>query len=1352
MNYSFNEKKRLRKSFEINKSLIEVPYLLKIQKDSFAECLQKGVNDASKKNIGIQKAFQDIFPINSLTGVADLEFIDYSIGEPEFSPAECRQRGATYSSPLHVTLRLVFYEKADDIKNKATEDKKIKNIIEEKVYFGEIPLMSDHGSFILNGTERAVVTQLHRSPGAIFDDDKKRFNVSGKTLFNSRIIPYRGSWLDFEFDNHDCVFARIDRKRKFPVTLLFHALEMDNSEILHSFFEIDTLKIKADKVSLPLKISRYKGFEMPFDVLDSKGKIILLKGKKVTVKDVKKIEQEGIKSLDLLAEDYLLGKVLSDDLMDDKATVARANDVITQDLITEILDRKISKVSILYSNTIDAGSYISDTLRLDTSTSLIEAQIEIYRIIRPGEPATAATAADLFHNLFFNENRYDLSDVGRMKLNKRLGRDTELGSHILEKADILDVVKELVAIRNGLSVTDEIDTLANRRIRGIGEMVENTFRLGLVRVDRAVSDKLNIAELEGYLPKDLINSKPVSAALHDFLSKGQLSQFMDQVNPLAEITHKRRISALGPGGLTRERAGFEVRDVHGSHYGRICPIETPEGPNIGLINSLAIYANANKYGFLETPYRKVKNTVVTDEIEYLSAIDEESAVIAQASSYIVAGKLADDMVSARRNNDVVLVPAEEVNYIDVSAQQIVSVAASLIPFLEHDDANRALMGSNMQRQAVPLLKSIKPVVGTGVEKIVAKDSGATIIAKNSGKVVSVDSTRIVIQIADKSKPKEVGVDIYNLVKYKRSNQNTCINNIPIVKIDDLVVAGDVIADGPSTDLGELALGKNIRVAFMPWNGYNFEDSILLSEQLVKDDVFTSIHIEEHICVVRDTKQGPEEITSDIPNVQEAVLSKLDANGIVYAGAKVKAGDILVGKVTPKGETHQTPEEKLLRAIFGDKAADVKDTSLRVGSAGAGTVIDVQIYDRKEYKKNARSQDIIEQNLLKFKNDLDAEFEAMRNDILTRHKDELETHQQEIDISISSLWDINLKFLSKVKFKNKEFAKKFAKIIKQLSDLSKDLDDRYESKRKKLNRGDDMAPGVLQTVKVFVAVKRKIKAGDKMAGRHGNKGVVSRICPVEDMPYDKNGKPVEICLNPLGVPSRMNVGQILETHLGSAAIGLGEKINTMLKTEQTRLKKEEFLEKIYNKTKGIPADFKKWNDKEFNELLENLSAGVPFATPVFDGVSEQEIKQLLKLADLPESGQVDLFDGRSGDKFDRPVTVGYMYMLKLNHLVDDKMHARSTGPYSLVTQQPLSGKAQFGGQRFGEMEVWALEAYGAAYTLQEMLTVKSDDLKGRTNMYKNIIEGNDAMNPNVPESFSVLKKEIRALGLDLELEE
>ncbi len=1356
MAYSFTEKKRIRKDFGKRPSILEVPFLLATQIDSYRAFLQAGKPADARDDVGLHTAFKSVFPIVSYSGNAMLEYVSYRLGEPAFDVRECQLRGTTYAAPLRVLVRLVIYDKEAPAGSKV-----VKDIREQEVYMGELPLMTETGTFVINGTERVIVSQLHRSPGVFFDHDKGKTHSSGKLLFSARVIPYRGSWLDFEFDPKDNVYVRIDRRRKLPATVLLRALNFDTQQILGMFFETDTIALTKTKGKLTLVPERLRGETAIFDIKVART-VIVEAGRRITQRHIRELEKAGVKSLDVPFE-FLHGKTLAHDIVDTKTgeVLANANDEITEELFATLLDSGVKKVDTIFTNDLDHGSFVSSTLKIDTTTNELEAQVEIYRMMRPGEPPTKEAAHNLFNSLFFSPDRYDLSAVGRMKFNKRLNREEVTGEGVLSKEDIVEVLKELIGIRNGLGTVDDIDHLGNRRIRCVGEMAENQFRVGLVRVERAVKERLTLAESEGLMPQEMINAKPVSAAIKEFFGSSQLSQFMDQNNPLSEVTHKRRVSALGPGGLARERAGFEVRDVHPTHYGRVCPIETPEGPNIGLINSLAVYARTNDYGFLETPYRKVTDGRVTKEIHYLSAIEEGRYVIAQANTALdEKGTPVDDLISCRHQNEFTLSSPDKIEYMDVSPKQIVSVAASLIPFLEHDDANRALMGSNMQRQAVPTLRAEKPLVGTGMERAVAVDSGVTVVALRGGEVETVDSGRIVVRVNDdETEAGEAGVDIYNLTKYTRSNQNTCINQRPLVKPGDLVARSDVMADGPSTDMGELALGQNMRVAFMPWNGYNFEDSILVSERVVKEDRFTTIHIEELTCMARDTKLGPEEITGDIPNVGEAALAKLDESGIVYVGAEVKEGDILVGKVTPKGETQLTPEEKLLRAIFGEKAADVKDTSLRISSGMSGTVIDVQVFTRDGVEKDARAIEIENTELKRVKKDFDDQLRIMEEDTFQRVEKLLTGKLADggpaglksgVKITKTYLGGLERDKWLEIRLRNEEVAAQLEAITEQIKQQRESFREKFEVKRRKLTTGDDLAPGVLKMVKVYVAVKRRIQPGDKMAGRHGNKGVISIIQPVEDMPFDANGDPVDIVLNPLGVPSRMNVGQVLETHLGWAAKGIGRRIGEMLEAHTKIQELRKYLEQVYN-TSGKREDIKSFTDEEVFELARNLTAGVPTATPVFDGASEAEIKAMLKLAKLPESGQTTLYDGRTGDAFDRQITVGYMYMLKLNHLVDDKMHARSTGPYSLVTQQPLGGKAQFGGQRFGEMEVWALEAYGASYTLQEMLTVKSDDVTGRTRMYKNIVDGDHRMEAGMPESFNVLVKEIRSLGINIELD-
>ena len=1375
---SFTEKKRIRKSFGKLPDTMDLPYLLAIQLDSYKNFTQADVAPEDRKDTGLHAALNSIFPIVGYSGNAALQYVDYNLGKHAFDVEECKLRGVTYSVPLRVKVRLVIYDKE-------STNKAIKVVKEQEVYLGEIPLMTENGTFIINGTERVIVSQLHRAPGVIFDHDKGKTHSSGKLLYSARVIPYRGSWLDFEFDPKDLLFVRIDRRRKLPVTILLRALGYTSEEILEMFFDTSLFHFKKGVFSLDLDPERLRGEIAAFDIVDKKGNVVVAKGRRITARHIRELEKSKVTSLEVTQE-YILGRALAKDVADPKTgeLLLECNTELTEENLTALTEAGITEIETLYTNDLDCGPFISDTLRTDATTTQLEALVEIYRMMRPGEPPTKESAENLFYNLFFNLERYDLSSVGRMKFNRRLDREEEEGAGILfdkryfstlktdeaeeileqygEGSDIVDVIKTLLEIRNGKGTVDDIDHLGNRRIRSVGEMTMNQFRVGLVRVERAVKERLGVAESEDLMPQDLVNAKPVAAAIKEFFGSSQLSQFMDQNNPLSEVTHKRRVSALGPGGLTRERAGFEVRDVHPTHYGRVCPIETPEGPNIGLINSLASYARTNNYGFLETPYRKVVNGKVTADIEYLSAINESKFVIAQASAELDGkGQFVEDMVAVRHENEFTVKSPEEIDYMDVSPRQVVSVAASLIPFLEHDDANRALMGSNMQRQAVPTLRAEAPLVGTGIERKVASDSGVCEVARRGGEIESVDAGRIVVRVNEREvESGEAGVDIYNLTKYTRSNQNTCINQRPIVKQGDIVSRGDVLADGPSVDLGELALGQNMRIAFMPWNGYNFEDSILISERVVQEDRFTTIHIQELTCVARDTKLGSEEITSDIPNVGEAALARLDESGIVHIGAEVTAGDILVGKVTPKGETQLTPEEKLLRAIFGEKASDVKDTSLRVPSSIKGTVIDVQVFTRDGLEKDKRSLDIEQAELDQYRKDLNDEYRIIENATLGRLFTALKGSKvvkaaglkKGAELTSEAVADYTSDDWFAIRMQDADLNDQIASAQEQLGQRRADLDERFEEKRGKLQSGDDLAPGVLKTVKVYLAVKRRIQPGDKMAGRHGNKGVISVIKPVEDMPYDEQGEPVDIVLNPLGVPSRMNVGQVLETHMGMAARGLGVKIDAMLKSQAKAAEVRKLLQEIYDVGDSVyDVDLKKLKDAEVLELAENLRKGVPIATPVFDGAHETELKKMLSLAGLPESGQTTLYDGRTGDKFDRPVTVGYMYMLKLNHLVDDKMHARSTGSYSLVTQQPLGGKAQFGGQRFGEMEVWALEAYGASYALQEMLTVKSDDVAGRTKMYKNIVDGDHLMEPGMPESFNVLVKEIRSLGINVELE-
>jgi DNA-directed RNA polymerase subunit beta len=1336
-----------------------IPGLLDMQTNSYKKFLQLGVHPDKRDEIGLNAALDSVFPIVSYSGLAELQYVSYHLGKPNFSVAESRLRGTTYGVPLKVKMRLVIYDK-----EAGGEKPVVKDIKEQEVFMGELPLMTDTGSLVINGTERVVVSQLHRSPGVFFEHDKGKTHSSGKLLYSARIIPYRGSWLDFEFDPKDALYVRIDRRRKLPATVLLRSLGFTTEEMLDLFYDSDKFSIGASSVTLKVTPARLRGELASIDIKDVNGKVIVEEGRRISGRHVRMMQKAGIDKIEF-PDKYLFTKVMAHPVIDKETgeEIASANQEITEELLEELRQKKVSSIQTLYINEIECGPYISDTLKIDVSKNRLEALVEIYRIMRPGEPPTKDAAETLFENLFFTEDRYELSRVGRMKFNRRVGREKSTGSSVLTKEDIVAVLKELVSIRDGKGTIDDIDHLGNRRVRSIGEMAENQFRIGLVRVERAVKDRLSLAESEGLMPQDLVNAKPVSAAMKEFFGSSQLSQFMDQVNPLSEVTHKRRVSALGPGGLTRERAGFEVRDVHHTHYGRVCPIETPEGPNIGLINSLAIFAKTNEYGFLESPYRKVNDSTLTDDYHYLSAIEEGNFYIAQANvSCDNSGKLIDGLIACRYQGEFTLTTPDKIEYMDVSPRQIVSVAAALIPFLEHDDANRALMGSNMQRQAVPTVVPEKPLVGTGIEKLVAVDSGVTMVARRAGVIDSVDAARIVVRVDEESlvDDDDIGIDIYKLTKFSRSNHNTCVNQRPIVEVGEKVFKGHVLADGPSTDLGELALGQNLLVAFMPWNGYNFEDSILISERVVEEDRFTTIHIQELTCIARDTKLGAEEISADIPNVGEGALSKLDDAGIVYIGAEVNPGDILVGKVTPKGESQLSPEEKLLRAIFGEKASDVKDSSLRVPTSMAGTIIDVRVFTREGTKKDSRAIEIEGLELAKFEKDLKDEMRIQEQALmasidrlllgskLTAGPGEVKSGET---VTTDYLDTLTLMKKFEIKLKDEKIQKRLEAFHDQYMELREVHDTKIRHMRIKLSHGDELAPGVIKIVKVYLAVKRRLQPGDKMAGRHGNKGVISTIVPIEDMPYMEDGTPVDIVLNPLGVPSRMNVGQILETHLGWAAKGLGLQIGRMLDKKTDCQQLRDHLKEVYKQGVNDKVDVDALSDKAVLEIAENLRSGVPMATPVFDGASEKKIKNLLKMAGLPESGQTTLIDGRTGRPFERPVTVGCMYILKLNHLVDDKMHARSTGSYSLVTQQPLGGKAQFGGQRFGEMEVWALEAYGAAYTLQEMLTVKSDDVSGRTRMYKNIVDGDHRMDAGMPESFNVLVKEIRSLGIDISLE-
>ncbi|MBK6555161.1 MAG: DNA-directed RNA polymerase subunit beta [Rhodocyclaceae bacterium] len=1365
MTYSYTEKKRIRKSFAKRANVLDVPFLLATQLDSYTQFLQVDVPSAQRRSQGLEAAFSSIFPISSHSGSARLEFVEYKLGEPAFDVKECQQRGLTFASPLRAKVRLVILDRE-------TNNEKVKEVKEQEVYMGEIPLMTTTGSFVINGTERVIVSQLHRSPGVFFEHDKGKTHSSGKLLFSARIIPYRGSWLDFEFDPKDFLYFRVDRRRKMPVTILLKAIGLTLEQILATFFDFDTFHLSKKGIQFELVPERLRGEVARFDFADKHGKVIVPKDKRITAKYIRDLDEAGIKKI-AVPEDFMIGRTIAQNIVDGSTgeILANANDEVTESLLAKLMEAGVEDLKTLYVNDLDRGAYISSTLRVDETADQWAARVAIYRMMRPGEPPTEDAVESLFHGLFYSAERYDLSTVGRMKFNRRVGRDELTGTATLSNEDIIDVIRILLELRNGRGEVDDIDHLGNRRVRSVGELAENQFRAGLVRVERAVKERLSQAESENLMPHDLINAKPISAAIKEFFGSSQLSQFMDQTNPLSEITHKRRVSALGPGGLTRERAGFEVRDVHPTHYGRVCPIETPEGPNIGLINSLALYARTNEFGFMETPYRKVDGSHVTEEIEYLSAIEEGNYVIAQANAILdKKGKLTDELVSCRFKGEFELKTPDEVQYMDVAPGQIVSVAASLIPFLEHDDANRALMGANMQRQAVPCLRPEKALVGTGIERTVAVDSGTAVQALRGGVVDYVDANRIVVRVNDaETVPGEVGVDIYNLTKYTRSNQNTNINQRPVVKVGDLIAKGDVVADGASTDLGELALGQNMLVAFMPWNGYNFEDSILISERVVADDRFTSIHIEELTVVARDTKLGAEEITRDIATLGEAQLGRLDESGIVYIGAEAEAGDVLVGKVTPKGETQLTPEEKLLRAIFGEKASDVKDTSLRVPSGMSGTVIDVQVFTREGIERDKRAQSIIDDMLRGYKQDLADQMRIVERDTFARiEKLLLNKVAAKGPKKLAKGSKITKDYLASlehyhwfdISLESEDAQQQLENLRDSLEQTRKDFDIAFDAKKKKLTQGDELPPGVQKMVKVYLAVKRRLQPGDKMAGRHGNKGVVSKIVPVEDMPYMEDGRPVDIVLNPLGVPSRMNIGQILETHLGWAAKGLGLKIGEMLRRQVSAVEVRKLLHKIYNSS-GRGEDVESLGDSDTFELAANLAAGVPFATPVFDGAKEEEIKAMLDLAYpddaagqlglTPAKTQAQLYDGRTGEAFERPVTIGYMHVLKLHHLVDDKMHARSTGPYSLVTQQPLGGKAQFGGQRFGEMEVWALEAYGASYTLQEMLTVKSDDVTGRTKVYENIVKGEHKIDAGMPESFNVLVKEIRSLAIDIDLE-
>jgi DNA-directed RNA polymerase subunit beta len=1355
---TFTGRKRVRKFFGHIKEVAEMPNLIEVQKASYDQFLMVDEPVGGRLNEGLQAVFQSVFPIKDFSNTSELHFVSYEFEQPKYDVDECRQRGMTYAAPLKVKLRLVVFDIDEE-----TAAKSVKDIKEQDVYMGDIPLMTMNGTFVVNGTERVIVSQMHRSPGVFFDHDKGKTHSSGKLLFAARVIPYRGSWLDIEFDAKDIVFARIDRRRKIPVTSLMFALGLDGEEILSTFYKKIMFKRAKEGWRVPFAADRFRGYSTINDLIDADtGKVVLEAGKKLTVRSARQLQEKGLKAL-RLSDEELVGNYLAEDLVNPKTgeIYAEAGEEITEKLLKGLNEQGYKELPLLDIDHVNVGAYIRNTLNADKNMTREDALFDIYRVMRPGEPPTIDSAQNMFQSLFFDSERYDLSAVGRVKMNMRLELDAPDTHRTLRKEDILAVIKTLVDLRDGKGEIDDIDHLGNRRVRSVGELMENQYRIGLLRMERAIKERMSSVDIDTVMPQDLINAKPAAAAVREFFGSSQLSQFMDQTNPLSEITHKRRLSALGPGGLTRERAGFEVRDVHPTHYGRICPIETPEGPNIGLINSLATFARVNKYGFVETPYRKVKDGRVTDEVIYLSAMEEGRYHVAQANVALDnKGRFTDDLVVCRHAGDVLMITPDKVDYMDVSPKQLVSVAAALIPFLENDDANRALMGSNMQRQAVPLVRAEAPFVGTGMEGVVARDSGAAIAARRTGVIDQIDATRIVIRATEDLDPTKSGVDIYRLMKYQRSNQSTCINQRPLVKVGDLVRRGDIIADGPSTDLGELALGRNVLVAFMPWNGYNFEDSILLSERIVKDDVFTSIHIEEFEVMARDTKLGPEEITRDIPNVSEEALKNLDEAGIVYIGAEVRAGDILVGKITPKGESPMTPEEKLLRAIFGEKASDVRDTSLRVPPGVQGTIVEVRVFNRHGVDKDERALAIEREEIERLAKDRDDEQAILDRNVYGRLAELLENRQgiagpkgfkKDTKITRAVLDEHPRSQWWMFASPNDKLMAEIEAMRKQYDESKKGLEQRFLDKVEKLQRGDELPPGVMKMVKVFVAVKRKIQPGDKMAGRHGNKGVVSKIVPVEDMPFLEDGTHADIVLNPLGVPSRMNVGQILETHLGWACAGLGKRIGQAVDAYLANAKQDtrplkETLKKIY----GDDETIKSLNDAELMELGGNLRHGVPIATPVFDGAKEADIEQMLELAGMDKSGQSTVYDGRTGDAFDRKVTVGYIYMLKLHHLVDDKIHARSIGPYSLVTQQPLGGKAQFGGQRFGEMEVWALEAYGAAYTLQEMLTVKSDDVAGRTKVYEAIVRGDDTFEAGIPESFNVLVKEMRSLGLNVDL--
>jgi DNA-directed RNA polymerase subunit beta len=1357
MAQSFIGRKRVRKGFGRIAEVAEMPNLIEVQKQSYDQFLMVDEPKGGRTNEGIQAVFSSVFPISDFSGRAQLEFVSYEFEQPKYDVDECQQRGMTFAAPLKVKLRLITF----DI-NEETGARSVRDIKEQDVYMGDMPFMTLNGTFVINGTERVIVSQMHRSPGVFFDHDRGKTHSSGKLLFAARIIPYRGSWLDFEFDAKDLVYVRIDRRRKLPATSLLYALGYDDEEILNIFY--DRIQLTADKKGgwkMPFVPEKIRGVKLTHDILDAaSGEVVAEAGSKLSARQARKLAEEGLKTI-LISDEAIYGRYLAEDIvnMETGAIYGESGDEIDKELLDTLKGTGLKVLPLLDIDHVTTGGFIRNTLHTDKNIGRNEALLDIYRVMRPGEPPTVEAAENLFHGLFFDSERYDLSAVGRVKMNIRLELECPDTVRTLRKEDIIAVIKTLVALRDGRGEIDDIDHLGNRRVRSVGELMENQYRIGLLRMERAIKERMSSVDIDTVMPQDLINAKPASAAVREFFGSSQLSQFMDQTNPLSEITHKRRLSALGPGGLTRERAGFEVRDVHPTHYGRICPIETPEGPNIGLINSLATFARVNKYGFIESPYRRVKNSKVTDEVVYLSATEEARHYVAQANAELSDdGRFVEDLVVCRHAGDVHLEPPSQVDLIDVSPKQVVSVAAALVPFLENDDANRALMGSNMQRQAVPLIRAEAPLVGTGMESVVARDSGAAIAARRSGAVDQVDATRIVIRATDEMDPSKSGVDIYRLRKFQRSNQNTCINQRPLVRVGDRVQAGDIIADGPSTDLGDLALGKNVLVAFMPWMGYNFEDSILISERIVYDDVFTSIHIEEFEVTARDTKLGPEEITRDIPNVSEEALKNLDEAGIVYIGAEVKPGDILVGKITPKGESPMTPEEKLLRAIFGEKASDVRDTSLKLPPGVQGTVVEVRVFNRHGVEKDERAMAIEREEIERLAKDRDDELQILDRNVYGRLRDILMDKEvargpkgmrKGSTVVAETLTDIPRSQWWEIALKDEGAMSGIEAIRRQYDDAKRRLEQRFVDKIDKLKRGDELPPGVMKMVKVFVAVKRKLQPGDKMAGRHGNKGVISQIVPIEDMPYLDDGTPVDIVLNPLGVPSRMNVGQILETHMGWACRGLGGMIGEAVDKYKETHKAAE-LKKLLGEVYGKNETIETLNDDQLVELSENLRRGVPVATPVFDGAGEADIVTMLKQAGLDASGQVTLHDGRTGEPFDRKVTVGYKYLLKLHHLVDDKIHARSIGPYSLVTQQPLGGKAQFGGQRFGEMEVWALEAYGAAYTLQEMLTVKSDDVAGRTKVYEAIVRGDDTFEAGIPESFNVLVKEMRALGMNVEL--